>query len=85
MATIKNHDIMKRPYKYELMPYAEMKQRGLRKGVCPKCGKQRLSHYVNVETRELAGDEFGMCERRIECGYNPVSYTHLTLPTIYSV
>ena len=61
---------MKREYKYELMPYAEMRQRGLRKGVCPKCGKQRLSHYVNVETRELAGEEFGMCERRIECGYN---------------
>ena len=66
---------MNRQYKYELMPYAEMRQRGLRKGICPQCGKQRLSQYVNVKTRELAGQEFGMCERRIECGYNRYPHT----------
>lgn len=60
---------MSKDYKYELIPYSEAKARGIRKGKCPQCGDERLSLYVDSKTRQLAGEEFGLCERRIECGY----------------
>ena len=50
--------------------------------VCLKCGKVIEFHDEMIETRQVEiSNENGM---RLT-NHSPVSYTHLTLPTIYSV
>ena len=53
------------------------------------CDLQQDGRVTNVELAERAGISAPPCLRRVRAlereGYIPVSYTHLTLPTIYSV
>lgn len=38
---------------------------------CPGCGKKRcLTPYIDVETGQLVGNEFGRCDHERTCGYD---------------
>ena len=46
---------------------------------CPKCGKSKVKKLLSSPAIQFKGSGFYIND------YQPVSYTHLTLPTIYSV
>lgn len=36
---------------------------------CPSCNKNRFVRFIDNETNQLAGEQYGRCDREIECQY----------------
>ncbi len=43
--------------------------KGSKKFPCPQCEKSRLVRYVDVETGEYLPSQYGICDRKANCGY----------------
>lgn len=54
---------MDNQYKYQLDP-------GSKKYYCPGCGKKRFVRYVDISTGELLPEQFGRCDRAVNCAYH---------------
>ena len=54
---------MENQYKYSL-------QKGSSKGICPECGQKRFTRYVDSITGDCLSEQFGRCDREINCGYH---------------
>lgn len=54
---------MNNQFKYQLSP-------GSKKYYCPGCGKKRFVRYVDTSTGELLPEQFGRCDRAVNCGYH---------------
>lgn len=53
-------------------------RRPRRKYTCPKCGaKKHFTRYVDILTGEEAGDEYGICDNQVKCGYKQYPTTDL--------
>lgn len=52
-------------YKYQL-------DKSSKKFNCPQCGKKRFVKYIEIETDHYADNQYGRCDREINCGY--ISY-----------
>lgn len=39
------------------------------KRICPQCGQKTFVGYIDTQTMESLSDEFGRCDREINCGY----------------
>ncbi|TXK74542.1 DUF6371 domain-containing protein [Mesonia sp. HuA40] len=50
-------------YKYKL-------EKASKKYQCPSCSKKRFVKYINIETNEHLPNEYGRCDREINCGYH---------------
>lgn len=53
---------MTQEYKYIL-------EKSSRKHTCPSCGKRRLVRFVDEQSREYLPEQYGRCDREINCGY----------------
>ena len=40
-----------------------------RKYVCPNCGHKTLKRFIDTTTNQLCNDQYGVCERIFNCGY----------------
>ena len=40
-----------------------------RKYVCPNCGHKTLKRFVDTTTNQLCAEQYGVCERIFNCGY----------------
>ena len=49
-------------YKYNL-------DKSSKKFICPKCNKKAFVKYLETETGNYLGNEFGRCDRESNCGY----------------
>lgn len=52
---------------------------GSNRYTCPQCGKRKcFTRYINVETGEYVGEECGICNHVLSCGYHypPREYFH---------
>jgi hypothetical protein len=52
-------------YKYQL-------DKSSKKFNCPQCSKKRFVRYIEVETGHYADNQYGRCDRELNCGY--ISY-----------
>jgi len=43
--------------------------KGNKKFICPECGKRTFVPFVNTETGEQLPEEYGRCDREINCAY----------------
>lgn len=48
-------------YRYQYQPR--------RKYVCPNCNRKTLKRFIDTTTGDLLPDDFGVCERLFNCGY----------------
>ena len=48
-------------YRYKYQPR--------KKYVCPKCGQKTLKRFIDTTTNQLCSDQYGVCERIFNCGY----------------
>ncbi|MCX6231029.1 MAG: DUF6371 domain-containing protein [Bacteroidetes bacterium] len=53
-------------YRYILEPYKNINSRHL----CPSCGKNELTMYLDTNTNEAINPKVGRCNRESNCGYN---------------
>ena len=54
-------------YKYQLEKYKGIKSRF----ICPSCGaKNSFTKYIDIVTQEYLGEDLGICNRKIKCGYH---------------
>jgi hypothetical protein len=44
-------------------------ERASKKHICPACGKRRFVRYLDTLTDELLPDQYGRCDREVNCGY----------------
>jgi hypothetical protein len=51
------------PFKYILDPSSK-------KFFCPGCEKKRLVRYIDSQTGKYCNDEYGRCDREVNCGYH---------------
>jgi hypothetical protein len=49
-------------YRYSL-------ETGSKKHICPGCGKKRFVRFIDNETKQYLPDQFGRCDREVNCGY----------------
>ncbi len=49
-------------YRYQL-------DRSSKKYICPSCGKMRFVRFIDTSTGKLADEQFGRCDREVNCGY----------------
>lgn len=54
-----------KPYRYQLVDYRD--RPSPKYNTCPECGQRTFIPYVDTETGEVLGSEYGKCERVIEC------------------
>lgn len=54
---------MKTDFKFKLDPSAK-------KYRCPHCGQRRFVRYIDAGTRELLPEQYGRCDREVNCGYH---------------
>ena len=47
--------------------------------ICPECGQRKFSPYVDTQTGEIVGEEFGMCSRA-SCLYHKAPTTDTSAP-----
>lgn len=52
-----------------MVEYRYSLEAGNRKHLCPGCGKKRFVRFVNNETKQYLPDQFGRCDREVNCGY----------------
>lgn len=45
-----------------------------KKFLCPQCNKKRFVRYIDNETKEYLPNEFGTCDRLVNCGYDNNPY-----------
>lgn len=57
------------------MEYRYILEKGSKKIECPECGKRRFVPYVDTETGEILPDDYGRCDREVNCGYFLNPYT----------
>lgn len=43
--------------------------KGSKKFLCPQCHKRKLVRYVDAETGEYLPSQYGICDRKVNCGY----------------
>jgi len=55
-------------YRYKL-------ESGSKKHLCPSCGKRRFVKYVNISTGAYLPEQYGKCDRAVNCGYNLSPYS----------
>ena len=54
--------------------YKYILDKSSKKYVCPQCNKKRFVRYIDTETKEYLPNEFGTCDRLINCGYGNNPY-----------
>jgi hypothetical protein len=54
--------------------YKYILDKSSKKYVCPQCNKKRFVRYIDTETNEYLPNEFGTCDRLINCGYDNNPY-----------
>lgn len=60
---------MKKQYRYTLEPYKGPSTRH----TCPQCGKKKtFSRYIDTRTGEHLPEQYGRCDREVNCGYHAV-------------
>lgn len=60
---------MKQQYRYTLEPYKGPSTRY----TCPQCGKKKtFTRYIDTRTGEHLPEQFGRCDREVNCGYHAV-------------
>ena len=55
--------------------YRYVFQKGSRKNLCPDCEKKCFVRYLDLITGELLPEEYGRCDREVNCGYLLNPYT----------
>jgi ssDNA-binding Zn-finger/Zn-ribbon topoisomerase 1 len=50
-------------YRYQL-------DKSSKKYPCPDCGKKRMVKYIDIETKQYLPDQYGKCDRLVNCGYD---------------
>jgi hypothetical protein len=58
---------MKNEYRYIL-------EKNSRKHLCPGCGKKSFVWYIDIETGQPLPDQYGRCDREINCSYHKNPY-----------
>jgi hypothetical protein len=53
-------------YKYRLAKWGKDYRK---KQICPQCSKLSFVPYISNDTNELAGEQYGKCDRADNCGY----------------
>lgn len=51
------------------MQYRYILDKSPKKYICPKCNKKTFVRIVDIQTGDLAADNFGRCDREMNCGY----------------
>ena len=65
-------------YRYSL-------DRSSKKFTCPECRQKRFVRYVDAETDEYLPEQFGRCDREVNCGYHQNPYTNKYKRDFYSL
>lgn len=50
--------------------YRYILDRSSKKFLCPDCNKKRFVRYIDTDTGEYLPDDYGRCDREINCGYD---------------
>lgn len=64
------------PYRYTLEP-------GSKKHPCPNCHKKRFVRYIDTETGDYLPEQYGRCDREVECSYHCNPYTDGYAKTVW--
>lgn len=51
-------------------------EKSSRKHLCPECNKLKFVRYIDTETKEYLPDQYGRCDREINCAYHLNPYTN---------
>lgn len=50
--------------------YRYILEKNSKKHPCPDCGKKRFVRFIDIETKEYLPEQYGKCDRLINCGYD---------------
>ena len=63
--------------------YRFILEKGSKKHYCPYCNKKRFVRYVDLDTGEYLPEQYGKCDRLINCGADNNPYLDGYVKSIY--